>query len=255
MSSPKVTYFITGGNRGIGFNLVKILSSSPSNIVIASTRGSLSLPKNKELQLLTEERKNVFAVQLDIVKDESINDLPNELQRVPSFEGIDVFIANSGISDSYYKALEAPKKVWIDHYTTNALGPILTLQKIYPLLLKKNTRKIFLISSVAGSISGYVPLPISAYGQSKAALNYTMKELSFELKDEGFTVASFHPGLVSSDMGKYGISKFSEGDFDIGKFEVLTPEESASKLIDTFSKIGAEDNGKFLNYDGSEASF
>lgn len=52
-----------------------------------------------------------------------------------------------------------------------------------------------------------------------------MKELSFELKDEGFTVASFHPGAVLSDMGKYGMSKFSEGDFDFSKVEVLTPEK------------------------------
>lgn len=252
----KKTYFLTGGNRGIGFNLVKILSSSSSSIVITSIRGSPSLPKNRELQILTEERSNIHVVQLDISDTKSIDDLADQLKGVPSFEGIDVFIGNSAIADSYYHVLDAPKKVWIDHYTTNVLGPILVLQKIYPLLLLKRTRKIFLISSAAGSIAGFLPISVSAYGQSKAALNYTMKELSFELKGEGFTVVSFHPGMVLSDMGKYGISKFSEENLDIGsELEVLTPEESATKLIDTFHKILPEDSGKFFNYDGTEASF
>lgn len=255
MSSSKTTYFITGGNRGIGFNLVKNLSSSSSNFVIASIRGSLSLSKNKELQLLTKERSNIHVVQLDIAQEQSIDELPDQIKKVPRFDGIDVFIANSGISNSYYKVLDAPKKIWIDRYTTNGLGPILTLQKIYPLLLLKDTRKVFFISSLAGSISGYLPISVSAYGQSKAALNYTAKELSFELKGEGFTVVCFHPGMVSSDMGKSGILKFKHEKFDISEVEVITPDESASKLIDTFNKIVAEDNGKFYNYDGTEAPF
>lgn len=256
MSSSKTTYFITGGNRGIGFNLVKNLSSSSSNFVIASIRGSLSLSKNKELQLLTKERTNIHVVQLDIAQEQSIDQLPDQIKKVPTFDGIDVFIANSGISNSFYKVLDAPKNVWIDHYNTNALGPILTLQKIYSLLLLKDTRKVFFISSLAGSISGYFPISVSAYGQSKAALNYTVKELSFELKGEGFTVVAFHPGMVTSDMGKLGIEKFKNEIFDISnEVEVLTPEESALKLIDTFNKVVAEDNGKFYNYDGTEAPF
>lgn len=135
------------------------------------------------------------------------------------------------------------------------MGPILALQKVYPLLLLKNTRKIFFISSAAGSITGFIPISVSAYGQSKAALNYAIKGLSFELKPEGFTVVAFHPGMVSTDMGKAGIDNFTEKNIDISSLDVITPEESASALVDVFGKIQPKDNGKFYNYDGSEGAF
>lgn len=253
----KTTYFITGGNRGIGLNLVKILSASPNNVVIASTRGPTSLPKNKELEGLTKERKNIHVVQLDIADEESINKVASEIKEVPSFDGIDVFISNSGISDAYYEVLQAPRKVWLDHYTVNALGPILVLQQIYPLLLLKKTRKLFFISSVAGSITSFLPFSVSAYGQSKAALNYSIKELSFELKPKGFTTVAFHPGMVLTDMGQHGINKLKDSgiEIDFNALKNQTPEESAAGLVQVFSKISAEDNGKFYNYDGTLADF
>ncbi|CAI4043425.1 hypothetical protein SKDZ_10G0060 [Saccharomyces kudriavzevii ZP591] len=254
-SSSKTTYFIIGGNRGIGFNLVKTLSSSTCNVVIASARGSPSLPKNKQLEDLGKIRKNVHIVRLDVTEDESIDNIAGEIKKMPSFQGIDIFIASSGISDSYYDVLKTPKSVWLEHYATNALGPILTLQKVYPLLLLKKTRKIFFISSVAGSITGFLPIHVSAYGQSKAALNYDAKALSFELKPEGFTVVTFHPGLVSTDMGQSGIDHFAEKNINVSSLEVITPEESASALVNVFGKVVPEDNGKFFNYDGSESVF
>ncbi|QHS74522.1 Osi1p SPAR_K01390 [Saccharomyces paradoxus] len=254
-SSSEMTYFIIGGNRGIGFNLVKILSGSTDNTVITSIRGSPSLPKNKQVVDLAKIRKNIHIVQLDLTEDESIGNIANEIKKTPSFSGIDVFIACSGISDSYYEVLKTPKSVWLKHYNTNALGPILTLQKVYPLLLLKKARKIFFISSVAGSINGFVPISVSAYGQSKAALNYAVKALSFELKPEGFTVVAFHPGMVSTDMGQSGIDHFKEKNIDVSGIDIITPEESASALVNVFGKILPGDNGKFFNYDGSESVF
>ncbi|QID83155.1 hypothetical protein GRS66_005603 [Saccharomyces pastorianus] len=243
-SSSNTTYFIIGGNRGIGFNLVKTLSASTDNVVIASFRGLPSLPKNKQLEDLKKSRDNIHTVQLDITDDESVNKIADEIRKTPSFQGIDIFIANSGISNSYYEVLKAPKRVWIDHYTTNALGPILTLQK-----------EIIFISSLAGSITGYVPISVSAYGQSKAALNFAIKELSFELKPEGFTVVAFHPGMVTTDMGQQGLGSFAKKGTDISSLKVITPEESASALVNVFSKISPEHNGKFMDYDGSEDTF
>lgn len=254
-SSAKTTYFITGGNRGIGFNLVKILSASSSNVVISSFRGAASLPKNKQLYDLAEERANVHTVELDITDDESIDGIGEKVRNTPSFDGIDVFIANSGISDSYYEVVNAPKEVWLKHYTTNTLGPILVLQKILPLLLLKETRKLFFISSLGGSITGFLPISVSAYGQSKAALNYSVKELSFELKDQGFIVVAFHPGMVLTDMGKYGVAKFESEGRDLSSLEPISPEESASKLIRVFRGISNEDNGKFYSYDGTEVPY
>lgn len=254
-NQSKKTYFITGGNRGIGFNLVKLLSASKDNTVIASIRGPISSPKNTQLEQLKKGRDNIHVVQLDLTNENSINKIADEVKNTPFFEGIDVFISNSGISDAYYEVLTAPKDVWLEHHTTNVLGPIFTLQKLYPFLLMKRTRQLFFISSCAGSIGNFFPISVSAYGQSKAALNYTVKELSFELMPEGFTVVAAHPGLVSTDMGQYGVQKFAEMNIQLSGVEVITPEQSASGLVNVLASITPSDNGKFLNYDGSEAVF
>lgn len=74
-TSSRITYFIIGGSRGIGFNLVKILSASTGNTVITSIRGSPSLPKNKQVEDLAKIRKNIHIVQLDLTKDESIGNV------------------------------------------------------------------------------------------------------------------------------------------------------------------------------------
>lgn len=253
--SGTTTYFITGGNREIGFNLVKNLSSSPSNIVIASYRGALSLAKNRELVLLTKERTNVHIVELDVTQESSIEKLSSEIEKITAFNGIDIVIANSGIADSYLKVLDAPKKLWWDHYTTNTLGPVLTLQKLNPLLLLKTTRQIFFISTIAASITGYIPVPFSAQGQSKAALNYTIKELSFKLKEEGFTVVAFHLGMVPTDMGNYAAAKFKENDIDASALKAIAPEESASSLLEVFAKINSQNSGKFYSCDGSKVPY
>lgn len=137
MSKPSTstTYFITGGNRGIGFNLARDLSISSDNIVLASIRGSPRLTKNEQLQSLSKKERMFHVVELEITEEDSINKLPEEIKKIPGFGGIVVVILNSGVADSYFKALDTPQKVWLDHYSVNTLGPTLVLQKIYPILL------------------------------------------------------------------------------------------------------------------------
>lgn len=77
----------------------------------------------------------MHVVELEITEEDSINKLPEEIKKIPGFGGIFVVILNSGVADSYFKALDTPQKVLLDHYSVNTLGPILVLQKIYPLLL------------------------------------------------------------------------------------------------------------------------
>ncbi|QID86546.1 hypothetical protein GRS66_009179 [Saccharomyces pastorianus] len=94
-SSSNTTYFIIGGNRGIGFNLVKTLSASTDNVVIAF-RGLPSLPKNKQLEDLKKSRDNIHTVQLDITDDESVNKIADEIRKTPSFQGIDILLQTLG---------------------------------------------------------------------------------------------------------------------------------------------------------------
>ncbi len=251
-TSGKV-YFITGANRGIGYQLAKQLSeANPENVIIGTARDP---SKATELKSLASSNPKIHIVKLDVTSEESISELDSQLTKVAP-QGIDTFIANAAISDSYQPVLETPKSNWLSHYTTNVLGPIEITKVVYPYLLKRETRQLIYTSSLVGSLSGFFPLSTAAYGQSKSALDHTVLTLSFELKDQGFTVVAVHPGGVQTDMGNYGLPKLLKNHPEAGKLLMegsISAEQSASDQIHkVYEKLTKESSGKFFNYDGSE---
>ena len=75
------------------------------------------------------------------------------------------------------------------------------------------------------------------YRASKAAANNLMRTISNQLINENIVVTSYHPGWVRTDMG--------------GKLADISPEDSATGLLQHFQNLKKEDTGKFFNYDGS----
>jgi NAD(P)-dependent dehydrogenase (short-subunit alcohol dehydrogenase family) len=67
------------------------------------------------------------------------------------------------------------------------------------------------------------------------------KTLSVDLKSEGITVISLHPGWVKTAMG--------------GCDAPLTPEESVSGMRKVLSSVRLEESGSFIRYDGNKATW
>lgn len=248
--TKQTVYLITGGNRGIGFNYVKQISQRENSVVITTARKP---EEATELNQLIKSNPNVHVVELDVRSKQSNLNAATEVAKL--VDGIDVFISNAAIADSYKTVLEADEEVWTSHWRTNVLGTIFLYQAFYPLIAKGNKKQIIFISSAGGSIGGFFETSISAYGQSKAALNYTAKEISFELRDEGFTVVAIHPGMVTTDMGIYGKENIIKSTPELKEAidsMVITPETSASSLLSVFDNLSPDDNGKFIGHDGSE---
>jgi NAD(P)-dependent dehydrogenase (short-subunit alcohol dehydrogenase family) len=241
-------YFISGGSRGIGFAFVKQLSSRPDTTILATATDPDSAGPLNEW---AKEHSNVKIIKYDARVEEDAELAAQQAEKLVT--KIDVFIGNAAISKSFYRVANTPKQVWKDHWTINVLGPVFLFQALYPLLGKGTRRQIIFISSVAGSIGNYIGHSLSAYGQSKAALNYTAKELSHELAGEGFVVVALNPGFVTSDMGRHGSEQIAKIDPELAKQAAkyhITPEESARKQLQLLDGLSQEDNGKFLNYEG-----
>lgn len=249
-------YFISGANRGIGFELAKQLSENPSNTVIGTAR---DVSKASALKALNETNNNVHVVSLDVSDSTSIDKLDAQIKDIAK-DGIDVLVSNAGIAQSTKPLLNTATDVYDNHWRTNTLGPISLTRVLYKYLKLKETKHLVYISSLAGSITGFIPFSTSAYGQSKAALNYFVKELSFELENEGFVVVSAHPGVVETDMFKdaFEIAKVESPEIleAIKDFPRLSPAESAKQLLENITfKLTKDNNGKFFNYDGQELPY
>jgi len=231
-------YFVTGANRGIGLELVKLISSNPENFVFAATRKPESL-ENLALP-------NVHVVKLESTSTEDALNAAKTVEEIAG--GLDVVIANAGIGNHWVDTLKTERDAITKHFEVNVVGPVILFQALYPLLLKRQTRKFIAMSTLAASITilPNIPMPLSTYGSSKAALNFLTRSIHKEHIKDGFIVFPIHPGIVDTEMGQDASPFFSEGT----KF--ITTQESAEALVKFIDKATTEESGRFWSYDGTE---
>jgi norsolorinic acid ketoreductase len=235
------SYFISGSNRGIGLELVKLAASQPGSVVFAGVRNP---SKASELAKITSQYPNVHLIKLDST---SATDAKQAAQTVEQIAGgLDVVIANAGIAENWDKVVEVAPESLIEHFKVNTIGPLILFQALYPLLLKRQTRKFVTISSLVGEITDMLKEPETAYGTSKAALNFVTKRIHIEHSGEGFIAFPMHPGNVNTEMGLAAAPVFGLTEFPV------TPADSAKGVLVVVEGATAAESGRFWNYDGTE---
>jgi len=242
------TWLITGASRGLGFELVKQLSTRPNTTIFAGARNP---EKSAELQTLAKSHHNVVLLKLDVSREEDVQNAIHEIEKKAG--GLDVLVANAGVmgETGFLKDAATPKAA-VDNlhkvFETNVFSVLRTDLAFFPLLRKRATKKIVNISSLLGSISGLVGSfayfgTSGPYNASKTTVNMISKQLALELKDEGFTVLALHPGWVDTDMGSL-----------FGK-PPLQPEESVQGQLKVIDSASNKITGEFISYDGSTLAY
>jgi NAD(P)-dependent dehydrogenase (short-subunit alcohol dehydrogenase family) len=101
-----------------------------------------------------------------------------------------------------------------------------------------NTQRTFILSWIG-------------YRSSKAATNQIIKTLERELalRSTPSVAVALHPGTVVGTA----LSKDFTKEEDAGKKAgVFWPEESSAKLLDVIKRLGKDDGGRFLDWDGRD---
>lgn len=211
---------ITGANRGIGFELCRQLSLRGDEVIAVCRQASESL---QSLNLRIVEG-------IDVNDSGSINTLSTELAGV----NLDWLINNAGILsveslDSLdFEAMERQFKV-------NSLGPLRVTAALLPCLGAGS--KVGIITSRMGSVEDNTSGGYYGYRMSKAAVNMAGMSLARDLKEHNIAVALLHPGMVATDMtGGRGV----------------TPEHSASGLIQRMDALDLEHSGIFWHAEGEQ---
>ncbi|XYA01260.1 hypothetical protein QA089_003817 [Meyerozyma guilliermondii] len=232
----KQVYFIAGASRGIGLSLATYLSKKPENVVFATARNPSS---SSGLQELSKVADNVHVVTLDLNDEKTFETAKAEVLKIT--DSIDVFICNAGISTAHTQILDTPKEQFLSHYVTNALGPILLIRAFYDLVKRGTQKKVIFVSSMVGTISEYPTYSTSAYGQSKAALNHSIRQLGRLVGTELLFGAKDQYLANNPEFAPI----FAPGGH-------ITPDESAEKLAILIENLKKEDSNKFWSYDGTE---
>jgi NAD(P)-dependent dehydrogenase (short-subunit alcohol dehydrogenase family) len=216
------TALIIGASRGIGLELARQYKADGWR-VIATARSEADCRKLAALEC--------HAYQLDVNSVESIGALGWNLDD----EKLDVAFLNAG---AFGPRTAFPTEQEFDQVMhTNVLAAMRLLPLVAPLVCAARG-KLAVLSSHMGSIGDRSSANATLYRASKAALNSVLADTAVQFGPQGATCIAFHPGWVKTDMGGQGAE--------------LEVDVSVSGMRTTLAAVHPADNGKFLNYDGSQ---
>jgi NAD(P)-dependent dehydrogenase (short-subunit alcohol dehydrogenase family) len=217
---------IIGASRGIGLEFVRQYAQAGYRVV-ATARGDEGLQRITAL--------GAKALRLDVLDAASASGLAWQIDG-EAFDGV---VINAGVFGPRLAPLAPPSQDDFDAVMrTNVLGPMRMMAQLVDALAPH--AKLAVLSSRMGSIGSRESAGASLYRASKAALNSVLKDASLALSGKAICIA-FHPGWVRTDMGGAGAD--------------LDAQESVAGMRQVLADLQPNDNGSFINFDGTKISW
>ena len=202
--------FVTGGNRGLGFQTALDFKDQDVKVVIGSRDADQGL---KAVERLRAAGVDADSIRFDITKEadhQAAYDYFNS-----KYGRLDILVNNAGIAGGSFpgdgpehRASDVPLDLLHKVFETNFFAPVALTKTLLPLLKKSPAGRIVNLSSILGSLtlqadpkSPIYNAKSFAYDASKTALNAFTVHLAYELRNTNIKVNSAHPGWVKTDMG------------------------------------------------------
>ena len=201
------TILITGATDGIGKHLAKKLASEGHHVILHGRNP-------QKLELATQEvravslRGRVSSYLADFSKLDDVYRFVGEIKR--DFQSIDVLFNNAGIYGG--KGRKASTENVELTFMLSVLVPYILTTELSPLLEKAPNGRVINTSSYMHHFAKVKDLdfgfennynPGLAYNNSKLYTIWMTRYLArdFFLKGSNITVNSYHPGLISTNLG------------------------------------------------------
>lgn len=188
---------VTGGNRGIGFEICRQLARRGLTVILTSRSAAKG---RAAVKALDEAGTAVDYHPLDVTSPVSIKALAAYVAE--RYGRLDVLVNNAGVmlDPRGSSMLDARPKTFRDTLEANFFGPLQLAQALVPLMKKNRYGRIVNLSSGLGQLSD-MSAGTPAYRVSKTVLNALTRTLAAELAGSGILVNSMCPGWVKTDMG------------------------------------------------------
>ncbi|WP_027397424.1 SDR family NAD(P)-dependent oxidoreductase [Anaerovibrio lipolyticus] len=188
---------ITGCNRGIGKEILKVFANNGAN-VFACVRNVNDDFLQYALELSKQNSVKIFPVGFDLLDERGMKTAVMEIRakRMP----IDILVNNAGVmSENVLFQMDSIQNLK-KGFDVNFFAQIHFTQYISRLMMRNSTGgSIVFISSIAAldGVSGQL-----GYAGAKAALVGSGRTLAAELGRNNIRVNIVAPGLIATDMGK-----------------------------------------------------
>jgi len=212
------TTFITGGNKGLGYESARRLIELGQTVIIGA--------RNAEQGQAAAERLGARFVQIDVTDDASV---AAAAENVRAHEGhVDVLINNAGIIGPHKSAEDITAADALEVYNTNVMGAIRVTHAFLPLLKMSEHGSVINVSSGMGSFAAtHDPQRIEStfasplYTSSKSALTMLTTQYAKALPAIRFNAVD--PGYTATDLnGNRGPQTVTDGTDAIVKIATAT---------------------------------
>lgn len=187
------TIIVTGAGRGIGRAYALGFAREGANVVIAEINADNAAAVAGEIK---EMNREVLTVEVDVRKKFEVEELVKKT--TDKFSKIDVLVNNSGIWFSG-SILDSSEEIWDRLFEVNVKGTFLCTQAVAKEMVRQNSGKIIIVSSIA-AIVGQPNL--AAYSASKGAVLSMTRVAALELAPYNINVNAILPGTTDTEMAE-----------------------------------------------------
>ena len=187
------TVLITGCNRGIGKEAVRLFAEKGYNLICCIRK------ENEEFTAFVNGLKSQYGVNaeilyFDMTDEDSIKEALKPILK--ERRQIDVLINNAGIATGGFLQMTSMKQLK-EVFQINYFSHVLITQLITKLMMRQKSGCVINMGSVAGldNFAGY-----TSYGASKAAMMAFTRTIARELAPYNIRVNAIAPGLTDTGM-------------------------------------------------------
>lgn len=203
-SSGKKIALVTGGNKGLGFEISRQLAKQGIQVIL----GARNAVKGQEAaEKLKQQGLDVYPLTLDVNDAGSIQSAVNAIKE--QFGTLHILVNNAGIIlDWTTSVFDVSLDTLSQTLQTNLYGSFRLCQLCIPIMKEAGYGRVVNMSSTTGSFadmsnpnSPYDSVLGPSYRLSKTALNAVTSLFARELRGTNILINSTCPGWVQTDMG------------------------------------------------------
>lgn len=183
---------VTGGTRGIGAAITKMLAENGAAVAAGYSRGKESAEKFKSEMASNGAKVSIHQGRVDEADD--CNRVFKEV--MDEFGRVDYLVNNAGITiDKTVRKMTVDD--WRQVLNVNLSGAFQMTKAVLEHMIERGSGRIVNISSVIGETGN---IGQANYAASKAGLFGFTKSLALEMAQRGITVNIVAPGFIGTEM-------------------------------------------------------
>ena len=232
---------VTGGSRGLGYQMVKALAERGADVIIASRKLENCEQAAEEVRALGRQ---AWAISAHVGKWDQCDKLIEDAYAAAG--RIDILINNAGMSPRT-PSHEVTEALFDSVVNLNFKGPFRLASQVAKRMFDGEGGCIINVTS-SGSM---MPLPqVVAYGSSKAALNAMGRSLAWEYAPK-VRVNTLSPGAFRTDIVEAWPDK-GQGPIPIPRGHAANPEDIVTAALFLASPASVNVTGSIVRCDGGQ---